>query len=1561
MTRHFGILDREWFQPKNFGNRPVHCEDPHGPEDVLYSGSDDDAYNDPDERRTRYEEKAQQFLDGKPMFLLSASLQGPFDKESGWTNPWRSKSTPETRSKKRKRTTATGEVVRDNKSTWTGQSSPVHLTGNESDVAAPSYTPHRYMKGETLDRVRSWRDEVVKQLSADEAAGTQSSLEDASMLVQQTQITPGSSAAQPVVLGMTSPLDDSPFPRKSSLANGLGRSGATKATSKPVSADYTPLHHTYRVVKRTTRSNKSTSSQLPSSSPPRSKDSKINRADKITASPVKVTPTREPVQFPLQTTEARPQEISHLERIGLSPLAVKIYKERLDASSRNVQQSNAARNHPTVLERELSDVEEENVDITFMTRSDRSFRFRSKAPREKSAPAVAITPAANPVFGDSGGREVMNEIQVADDAAIPESMAVHRQSFESESEADEESQGFDKDEAVRGAEMEEGADVVIPEESDLLDRERPQGEPVMRPQSSPADPGDHGDVEAHEERANVDSELPVQFEAGSDRSSDYRSANDNERFEAPIPEATPHLPNLSRVAESEEARGFDAASVQPITVQGAHEIVVNTGDGDDNNDGGMAMLIDGPTLIGSQQSSELESDLSSPMSIASFPRENPSEPLFTTDPRTPRKLLWPKSEQISQKGVPVNTAVDVSPDIDVESRGHVNNELQRINEAQQPYAYKQAKSAGPHATSTQFVESCNSNMPVITCHSTFEGQQADMSPKKKMSPQQARGSTQAVESEPSRVEGISQFCVEQDKYALTDETASEPGFDGAREGKINTGRPVTPITGSEAKGTALNEENNDNTIVVRLGSVLESPVEHRIQSTTQAQAKDIGLAMSSSPLSSIATQSPWSKEDAKLLCSAENLPEPVKTTVDLPVTGARTRQTEKRLAASQRVRESQSPWAEQTETVARATSMPAAHTVYSPNSIKLCSIASQALAASQSPWAKGDSQIAPLPDIRPFNPVSSPACSPGGANEAQTPELPFQRSHEDVEMSNSQQHIEPHPPSTPETKVSSLPTPEFTLSIKSFREFMTPSPQRPTKRQRLSLPADGGRLPSTQILVDAAISNPWTGDSSSRMNRQRRSGVKKPKRVSWALLPGEEGQENVTAQSEVGDNSSPSRNEIIATSTPASIIKETPRAGHSQPSSQPLSRSSRAASPPLDILVTHLPTADEKFGKHFAAVANRRLSNSSNIRRPQGSRGTAIRGVNRSNNTTPLSTADTGTPINGSFNRSASQQRLLSSSMPLSLRYSPQTGTITKTPRHKTHLLPSASQQVCPSPAFEAMAEAFMAADDGHRAAAEQGQVQIPVLGSFSSSAPASALMAPEAAEEPSSTTTSDQFETSTQKEERWRSYLSSGTLYNAYIHNVGEGSNNKSGLAAPLAEFVGEDDSSSLIAAGRIVRTESQGGVAASSFDSPMPQRSTQSDSRGRTEDDEDDEMLEEDSEDDKIVLNVNWPLPNTNTTTSGSMSQDQEEEPYYHDEEQEEEEEPSQRTETQIDDVSAVLTNLDDYLQSWDVDAELAKASRQSQSAQQTPAAAASVNDGGSGSNFTAAAGLMDVGVWD
>lgn len=75
-----------------------HCDETYhhtpiyDPADIVCLGSD--AEETPEERqlkRERYEMEAQRIARGRLPVLQSARLQGPFSKDTGWTNPWRSR------------------------------------------------------------------------------------------------------------------------------------------------------------------------------------------------------------------------------------------------------------------------------------------------------------------------------------------------------------------------------------------------------------------------------------------------------------------------------------------------------------------------------------------------------------------------------------------------------------------------------------------------------------------------------------------------------------------------------------------------------------------------------------------------------------------------------------------------------------------------------------------------------------------------------------------------------------------------------------------------------------------------------------------------------------------------------------------------------------------------------------------------------------------------------------------------------------------------------------------------------------------------------------------------------------------------------------------------------------------------------------------------------------------------------------------------------------------------------------------------------------------------------
>ncbi|KAL2155566.1 hypothetical protein VTH82DRAFT_308 [Thermothelomyces myriococcoides] len=386
------------------------------------------------------------------------------------------------------------------------------------------------------------------------------------------------------------------------------------------------------------------------------------------------------------------------------------------------------------------------------------------------------------------------------------------------------------------------------------------------------------------------------------------------------------------------------------------------------------------------------------------------------------------------------------------------------------------------------------------------------------------------------------------------------------------------------------------------------------------------------------TQNPWTN-DGPVPCprsqSAEPQHEGVNQTACVRMTPSRT---------------DQSPWCKTEDVVSGPLDISASLPYLGLSNMTLSSIASQALeqSVSQSTWAQGDSQMQ-QPEVRLFNPLSSPANShvSPSANRLQDCVVPENRN-KDSDMCNPPcpPQLCPPRPSTPEREQSGLPSPDFTLSVKSFRDFMTPSP---AKRRRISAITNEERLHSTQVLVEATISNPWTKDPTTkpkkpnfnpRHSQKQQPQAKPPKRVSWAPLPSEStNDENMRTFSPCGAEPPLHMQEPSLPNSP-SLRKERGKRGG-------LARPSRASSPPPSILSTSaLPTENQKFGKHFAAVTA-----------ASNKRGGVSAGV-----------------------RAAT----------------PQTSQRTQTSSSRTvekSLLSSDSQQVCESPAMEVMAEAFLVAD----------------------------------------------------------------------------------------------------------------------------------------------------------------------------------------------------------------------------------------------------------------------------
>lgn len=158
---------------EQLGDEPLYYEADHG--SVYYSGSEDDYYEAPEHRRLRIEAQAVQFLNGQVPYLLSARLEGPFDKES-WTNPWRSKRAerqinPSRSSAKRSVKTVEGaraDVTTDKATDDLPDTQRTNLYPLPSPETTnpPSDRKNPYLDDREYDRIKEWRDIVeVEEVS----------------------------------------------------------------------------------------------------------------------------------------------------------------------------------------------------------------------------------------------------------------------------------------------------------------------------------------------------------------------------------------------------------------------------------------------------------------------------------------------------------------------------------------------------------------------------------------------------------------------------------------------------------------------------------------------------------------------------------------------------------------------------------------------------------------------------------------------------------------------------------------------------------------------------------------------------------------------------------------------------------------------------------------------------------------------------------------------------------------------------------------------------------------------------------------------------------------------------------------------------------------------------------------------------------------------------------------------------------------------------------------------------------------------------------------------------
>ncbi|KAG6100519.1 hypothetical protein E4U30_004515 [Claviceps sp. LM220 group G6] len=156
--------NEDWSGGDDFIYYESYCER----QDIFYEGSDDEGYQCPSERRLRYEAAGQRFLNGQIPTLISASLEGPFDSATGWTNPWTSKrnkavvrkTKDRTRSEQRASQRSSTKVHRTQQSTFLPSAGECHLPSPESLKQAPQSQDCSFLRTEKLATVKRWQEKL---------------------------------------------------------------------------------------------------------------------------------------------------------------------------------------------------------------------------------------------------------------------------------------------------------------------------------------------------------------------------------------------------------------------------------------------------------------------------------------------------------------------------------------------------------------------------------------------------------------------------------------------------------------------------------------------------------------------------------------------------------------------------------------------------------------------------------------------------------------------------------------------------------------------------------------------------------------------------------------------------------------------------------------------------------------------------------------------------------------------------------------------------------------------------------------------------------------------------------------------------------------------------------------------------------------------------------------------------------------------------------------------------------------------------------------------------------
>lgn len=147
--------------PQTWANDAMHCS--RLDEETFYVGSDDDDYETPAHRQLQYKLAAKKYLNGDIPILITATLRGPFERSTGWTNPW-AKTSPHLPPNKIKSNTTISPIKKSKSLSVSPQkrlqaANEGYLPSPESlkQVSLVNDPEHPYLEQDELDTVQKWR------------------------------------------------------------------------------------------------------------------------------------------------------------------------------------------------------------------------------------------------------------------------------------------------------------------------------------------------------------------------------------------------------------------------------------------------------------------------------------------------------------------------------------------------------------------------------------------------------------------------------------------------------------------------------------------------------------------------------------------------------------------------------------------------------------------------------------------------------------------------------------------------------------------------------------------------------------------------------------------------------------------------------------------------------------------------------------------------------------------------------------------------------------------------------------------------------------------------------------------------------------------------------------------------------------------------------------------------------------------------------------------------------------------------------------------------------------